>query len=81
MQDFLSNLIVFYEKGKIWEGRIYLFDSQNNSVEQIGKFSSRLVPSKVATTSDKVNNYDFAIELTHIIQIFGIGSYGKLFEI
>ena len=54
------------------EGKICLFDSRNNSVEQIAKFSDWINKYQVAATSDKVNNYDFAVELIHIIQIVAI---------
>ena len=74
---------MYYGDGNYkYEGKICLFDSQSYSVEQIGKFSNRLInPYEVATTSDKVNSYDFVIELIHMIQIFVINSYARLFEI
>ena len=62
-------------------GKICLFDSQSNSAEQIAKFNQLYNSYEVATTSDKVNNYDFAIELIHIIQIIVIDSTRALFEI
>ena len=40
----------------IWEGRICLFDSHTNSVEQIAKFT-HLWPWEVATTKDKVDYF------------------------
>ena len=46
-----------YENGEIWEGRIYLFDSHTNSVEQIAKFTEHYDPYGVATTQNKVNSY------------------------
>ena len=39
------------------EGRICLFDSHTNSVEQIARFTKYLEPYEVATTKDKVNSY------------------------
>ena len=45
-----------YGNGRSWEGRIYLFDSQNNSVEQITKFYN-YAPHEVATTQNRVNCY------------------------
>ena len=46
-----------YENGEIWEGRIYLFDSHTNSVEQIAKFTSYSLTYEVATTKDKVDYF------------------------
>ena len=43
-----------YENDNIYEGRIYLFDSYTNSVEQITKFTTHLLTHEVATTKDKV---------------------------
>ena len=72
---------MLYKSNDVREGRICLFDSQNNFVEQVAKFSTWLWSLEVATTSDKVSNYGVAIELTHIIQIFGINPFTKSFEI
>ena len=46
-----------YENGNIWEGRICLFDSHTNSVEQIAKFTNYLALYEVATTKDKVDYF------------------------
>ena len=46
-----------YRNGDIWEGRICLFDSHTNSVEQIAKFTNGLSSNKVATAKDKVTSY------------------------
>ena len=43
-----------YTNGKIWEGRICLFDSHTNSVEQI-KFTNHLQSCEVATINNKVD--------------------------
>ena len=39
------------------EGRICLFDSHTNSVEQIANFTNQLFTYEVATTQNKVNSY------------------------
>ena len=46
-----------YKNGNIEEGRICLFDSHTNSVEQIAKFANSLRSDKVATTNDKVDYF------------------------
>ena len=46
-----------YENDDSEEGRIYLFDSHTNSVEQIAKFTEHYDPYEVATTQNKVNSY------------------------
>ena len=46
-----------YREGFIGKGRICLFDSHTNSVEQIARFTKYLEPYEVATTKDKVNSY------------------------
>ena len=47
-----------YERNNgINEGKICLFDSHTNSVEQIARFTKYLEPYEVATTKDKVNSY------------------------
>ncbi len=45
------------KNGKIWEGRICLFDSHTNSVEQIAKFTNCLPPEEVAAAKDKVDYF------------------------
>ena len=44
-----------YKNGNIYEGRICLFDSHTNSVEQIARFTNCLGSGEVATTKDKVD--------------------------
>ena len=51
--------LVPYENGTTWEGRICLFDSYTNSVEQIARFTNLLPPNEVATTKDKVDYFLF----------------------
>ena len=46
-----------YENDDSEEGRICLFDSHTNSVEQIAKFTNYLVLYEVATTKDKVDYF------------------------
>jgi len=47
---------VHYENNNgINEGKICLFDSHTNSVEQIAKFTNYLWPWEVVTTKDKVD--------------------------
>ena len=46
-----------YNNDRIWEGRIYLFDSHNISVEQITKFSNYLQAYQVATTKNQVDYF------------------------
>ena len=46
-----------YGNGSIWEGKICLFDSHTNSVEQVAKFTIFLAPNEVATTKDKVDYF------------------------
>ena len=46
-----------YTIEEIWEGRICLFDSHTNSVEQIAKFTNYLSSYEVATTKDKVDYF------------------------
>ena len=48
---------MLYENDNINEGKICLFDSHTNSVEQISKFHSGYQPHKVVTTQDKVSFY------------------------
>ncbi|PAV91094.1 hypothetical protein WR25_02797 [Diploscapter pachys] len=43
-----------YRNGKTWEGRICLFDSHTNSVEQIAKFHNWYEPDGVATSQNKL---------------------------
>ena len=45
-----------YEKDDFSEGRICLFDSHTNSVEQIAKFN-HYEPYEVTTTKDKVDYF------------------------
>ena len=49
--------LVPYENGTTWEGKICLFDSHTNSVEQVAKFTNGLSSNKVATAKDKVTSY------------------------
>ena len=44
-----------YENDNIYEGRICLFDSHTNSVEQIAKSTNSLWPYEVAAANDKVD--------------------------
>ena len=46
---------MYYQKGDVWEGRICLFDSHTNSVEQIAEFTNYLEVYEVAATKDKVD--------------------------
>ena len=46
-----------YENNNVKEGTICLFYSHINSVEQIARFSSYLLPWNVATTKDKVDYF------------------------
>ena len=46
-----------YKNNNISEGRICLFDSHTNSIEQIEKFHNWYWPYEVATTQNKVNSY------------------------
>ena len=46
-----------YRNNNIEEGRICLFDSQNNSVKQIAKSPNHYEPNEVAATQNKVNSY------------------------
>ena len=46
-----------YRNGDIWEGRICLFDSHTNSVEQITRFTNYLALYEVAATKDKVDYF------------------------
>ena len=46
-----------YENNNTYEGRICLFDSDTNSVEQIANFTKYLWPWDVATTKDKVDYF------------------------
>ena len=48
---------MYYENDDVKEGKICLFDSHTNSVEQIEKFTSDLWPYEVATTKDKVSYF------------------------
>ena len=48
---------MLYKNNYVRERRIYLLDSQNNSIEQIGKFHNYYEPYQVATTQNKVNSY------------------------
>ena len=48
-----------YNNNDILEGRIYLFDSHTNSVEQIAKFTTYLASYEVATTKDKVGYFSW----------------------
>ena len=50
-----------YRENNVSEGRIYLFDSHTNSVEQIAKFTNYLQLYEVATTKDKVDYFIFDI--------------------
>ena len=45
------------KNGNIDEGRICLFDSHTNSVEQIAKFTDSLRSYEIATTKDKVGYF------------------------
>ena len=47
----------FYGNNGVREGRIYLFDSHTNSVEQIAKFTNYLALYEVTTTKDKVGYF------------------------
>ena len=44
-----------YANSSASEGKICLFDSHTNSIEQIAKFTDYLWPREVATTKDKVD--------------------------
>ena len=46
-----------YENNDVSEGRVCLFDSHTNSVEQIAKFTNSLCPWEVATTKNKVDYF------------------------
>ena len=46
-----------YENDSIKRGIICLFDSQNNSVKQIAKFTNHYESYEVATMQNKVNSY------------------------
>ena len=46
-----------YENNNIYEGRICLFNSHTNSVDYTAKFTSWLLPYKVATTKDKLSYF------------------------
>ena len=69
-----------YRNGDIWEGRICLFDSHTNSVEQIAKFTNYLLSNEAATTKDKVDYFIWHYQFCKI-QIFALDSDRKLFEI
>ena len=51
------------KNGNIDEGRICLFDSHTNSVEQIVKFNNYLRSYEVATTKDKVDYALFSLPI------------------
>ena len=46
-----------YKNNNVSEGRICLFDSHTNSVEQIARFTNYLQSYEVATTKDKVDYF------------------------
>ena len=48
---------MLYKNDDVEEGRICLFDSHTNSVEQIAKFTNYLRSYEVATTTDKVDYF------------------------
>ncbi|PAV85792.1 hypothetical protein WR25_14381 isoform A [Diploscapter pachys] len=51
------------------EGKICLFDWQSNSIEQIGKFSTRLEPYEIATASDKIFGIDSSEKSSEILDL------------
>ena len=72
--------LVHYEDDKIWKGRICLFDSHINSVEQIIKFN-HYESYEVTTTKDKVSYFICHCQFCKL-QIFAIRSFNdKSFEI
>ena len=48
---------MLYNNNDVREGRICLFDSHTNSVEQIARFTNHYEPHEIATTQNKVNSY------------------------
>ena len=69
-----------YENDDSEEGRICLFDSHTNSVEQIAKFTNSLLSDEVATTKDKVDYFIWHYRFCKF-QILAIDSWKSLFEI
>ena len=58
MKSFYLKFLVDYKTDSgSWEGRICLFDSQDNSVENVAQFNQNYDTYKVATTQNKVNSY------------------------
>ena len=61
LRDFetIRNNLVHYQNQNNYEyeGRIFLFNSHNLSVEEIAKFNNSYLPYQVATTQNKVNSY------------------------
>ena len=78
-KDIIISHLVLYDNNGSWEGRICLFDSHTNSVEQIAKFT-HLWPWEVATTKDKVDYFIWHCQFCKF-QIFAINSDKKSFEI
>ena len=69
-----------YKDSDVIEGRICLFDSHTNSVEQIAKFTSYLLTYEVATTKDKVDYFIWHCQFCKF-QILAINSDKRSFEI
>ena len=72
---------MYYENDDVKEGRICLFDSHTNSVEQIAKFYNYYFVVAIATTKNRVNSYVRFFKQFHRFQIFGISGEKKSFEI
>ena len=71
---------MYYGNGDVREGRICLFNSHTNSVEQIGKYTGHYGSHEVVTTKNKVGYFICHCQFCKF-QIFGIDNYKKSFEI